>query len=179
MVVLNLLNLYLDWSEANHAKSTHKRVRASIKSFGDSLPPGLRINKLLPFHLTSWLDALSKQPKDDAKAASDNTRHDIASDVLAACNWAAKRIIPGSPLQFYTKLHKTPRVRTCRPSNRTPCSAVSSTSQWTSDGDAPHGLQAKEVRVLEAKYRVLERGRGPHSERVGQRKAEGTAGAGG
>ena len=41
MVVLNLLNLYLVWSEANHAKSTHKRVRASIKSFGVLVAAGV------------------------------------------------------------------------------------------------------------------------------------------
>ena len=28
LLVKQVLNEYLDWSEANHAKSTHKRVRA-------------------------------------------------------------------------------------------------------------------------------------------------------
>ena len=92
LLVKQVLDEYLDWSEANHAKSTHKRVRASILSFaGESLPPALAIGELRTPSPDHWLDKrYPKRPKKDgSKAASDNTRHDIASDMLAAFNWAA------------------------------------------------------------------------------------------
>jgi integrase len=156
MMVLSLLNLYLDWSEANHAKSTHGRVRASVLSFGKSLPPGLRINKLLSFHLTTWLDErYPKQPKDDSKPASENTRHDIASDVLAVFNWAVRqKIILGSPLQGYTKPPKTPRVLYLSPEQMDDLFTRIEDHEFRDFLVVAlrTGCRPQEVRVLEAKY---------------------------
>ena len=112
MVVLNLLNLYLDWSEKNHSPRSHQRIRALVLSFGKSLPAGLRVNKLLPLHLTTWMDQrCPKHPTDDSKPVSENTRHDYACDVTGVFNWARKqRIIPASPFQDCKKPAKTPRA---------------------------------------------------------------------
>ncbi len=52
LMVKQLLDQYLDWSEANHSENTHRRVRASILSFAESLPPGVIIGNLEPHHLT-------------------------------------------------------------------------------------------------------------------------------
>ena len=67
LMVKQVLDQYLDWSEANHAETTQKRVRASILSFAESLPPGLIIANLEPSHLTSWLD--KRYPKKITKEA--------------------------------------------------------------------------------------------------------------
>jgi integrase len=67
LMVKQVLDYYLDWSEANHAETTHGRMRASILSFAESLPPGLIIANLEPHHLTSWLD--KRCPKKITKEA--------------------------------------------------------------------------------------------------------------
>lgn len=59
LLVKQVLDDYLDWSEANHAESTHYRVRASVLSFAKSLPPALCIGELEPRHLSDWLDQLA------------------------------------------------------------------------------------------------------------------------
>ena len=111
--VSHIINQYLDWSESNHSKDYHQRIKTGLLSFGRTLPKTMQTNKLLPYHLTKWLDErYPKQPKEDGtKPVSENTRHDIASDILAAFNWAVKqRLILSSPLQGYTKPPKTPRI---------------------------------------------------------------------
>jgi integrase len=112
MLVSDLLARYLTWSEANHADTTHRRVKPSVESFSQSLRPGMRVNKLAALHLTEWLDKrCPKKPKDGSRAVSDNTRHDYATDVLGAFNWAVtQQIIPYSPFGGFKKPPKTPRA---------------------------------------------------------------------
>jgi integrase len=80
LMVKQVLDQYLDWSEANHAETTHKRVRASILSFAESLPPGLIIADLEPHHLTSWLDKRSpkKLTKEAIKYAAEQEAKAVA-----------------------------------------------------------------------------------------------------
>ncbi len=156
MLVSNLINTYLDWSESNHTNCTHKRIRASLLSFGRSLPAGLRIHKLLPFHLTMWLDdRYPKQPKNGLKPATDNTRHNIASDVLGAFNWAVKqRMIPSSPLQGYTKPPKTPRTLYLSPEQMEDLLSHIEDQEFRDllIVMLRTGCRPQEVRALEAKY---------------------------
>ena len=79
------LDQYLDWSEANHAETTHKRVRASILSFADSLPPGLIIANLEPHHLTSWLD--KRRPKKITQEAIKYAAEQEAKAVAKKRKW--------------------------------------------------------------------------------------------
>ena len=113
MPVSNLLNAYLDWSELNHAKGSHKQIRPLILSFGESLPPGLRVGQLLPKHLTEWIDKrCPKHPKDDSIPVSANTRRDYLAIVRGAFGWAVsenERRIPYSPFGKYRMPKKTPR----------------------------------------------------------------------
>ena len=52
----DVLDRYLGWSEANHSDKTHYRIKLNVESFGQSFPPLMRVRKLLPLHLTDWLD---------------------------------------------------------------------------------------------------------------------------
>ena len=159
LLVKQVLNEYLDWSEANHAKSTHKRVRASSLSFAGSLPPALLIGKLEPQHLTTWLDKrYPKQPKKDgSKPASDNTRHDVCSDILGAFNWAAgpnQRRIRCSPLYGYRKPPKTPRVLYLAPEQMEDLLSRIRDQEFRNFlvVTLRTGCRPQEVRVLEARY---------------------------
>ena len=107
--VADVLDRYLMWSAANHSDKTHYRIKMNLESFSKSLPPLLRLRRLLPLHLTEWLDQrCPKKPPDGGKPISDNTRRGYASDVLGAFTWAVKqRLIASSPLQGFTKAPAT------------------------------------------------------------------------
>ncbi|MGD0043862.1 MAG: site-specific integrase [Isosphaeraceae bacterium] len=164
LLVKQVLDEYLDWSEANHAASTHKRVRASNLSFAESLPATLTIGDLEPRHLTQWLDArYPKRPKEGEKAASENTRHDIASDVLAAFNWACsanQRRLRYSPLAGYRKPPKTPRVLYLAPEQMDDLLSRIDDQEFRDFliVTLRTGCRPQEVRMLEAKYVLLKEG---------------------
>ena len=56
MRVADMLFRYLSWSAANHAATTRTRIKKNLESFSKSLPVGLPVTRLLPIHLTEWLD---------------------------------------------------------------------------------------------------------------------------
>ena len=113
MLTVRLLDRYLVWSKANHAPRTHKGIKANVESFAAFIG-AVRVHKLLPSHLTEWIDKrCPRHPADDSKAVSDNTRRNYLADVIGAFNWAAsaeQRIIPYSPFGGYRKPKKTPRA---------------------------------------------------------------------
>jgi integrase len=89
------------------------------------------------------------------KPASENTRHDIASDVMAAFNWAVKqRIIPSSPLQGYTKPPKTPRILYLSPEQMDDLLSRIEDKEFRDFLVVMlrTGCRPQEVRVLETKY---------------------------
>ncbi len=203
LMVKQLLDQYLDWSEANHSENTHRRVRASILSFADSLPPGVIIGNLEPHHLTSWLDKRypkkitpeavkyaaereakraaeeavrerememageerlkRKQKPKQLRPATDNTRHDIAADVLAAFNWAAgpnQRIIRSSPLTGYRKAPKTPRILYLAPEQQEDLLKRIDDQEFRDFLVVllHTGMRPGEARVMEAKHVMLKEG---------------------
>ena len=164
LLVKQVLDDYLDWSEANHADSTHKRIRASILSFADSLPPATCIGDLEPRHLTQWLDKrCPKRPKNGEKPTSDNTRHNYAGDVLAAFNWATsanQRILRYSPLTGYRKAPKTPRALYLAPEQMEDLLSRIDDQEFRDFliVTLRTGCRPQEVRVLEARYVLLKEG---------------------
>jgi integrase len=164
LLVKQVLDDYLDWSEANHAESTHYRVRASVLSFAKSLPPALCIGELEPRHLSDWLDQrCPKRPKNGEKPISDNTRHNYAGDVLAALNWACsanQRRIRYSPLMGYRKPPKTPRVLYLAPEQMEDLLSRIDDQEFRDFliVTLRTGCRPQEIRMLEAKYVLLKEG---------------------
>jgi len=115
MLVTDLLERYLLWSEKNHSPKTHRRVKDTINSFAKSFKSPVRLHKLSPAHLSDWIDArCPRHPPEGAKAVTDTTRRDYLNDVLRAFNWAAspeQKLIPYSPLHGYRKPRATPRAQ--------------------------------------------------------------------
>jgi len=174
--VQDLLDLYLTWSAANHASVNHKRIKSNIESFSKSLPPLMRLRKLLPLHLTQWIDArCPKQTKDGSKPLTDNTRHGYAADVLAAFNWAVKqRLIAGSPLQGFTKAPKTGRIAYLAPEQMEDLLGRIKDQEFRDFlvVTLRTGCRPGEIRVLEAQYVLLKEGvaRIPKPKVKGKRK---------
>lgn len=164
LMVKQVLDEYLDWSEVNHAPSTHGRIRASILSFADSLPPTLTVGDLEPRHLTLWIDArCPRRPKDHSKPATDNTRHNYVADVLGAFNWAAspnQRMIRFSPLAGYRKPPKTPRILYLAPEQMKDLLGRIEDREFRDFlvVTLRTGCRPQEVRVLEAKHVLLKEG---------------------
>jgi len=107
--VSDLLAAYLKWSKANHKESTYKWYKYACDSFGNSLSEDFRVRNLKPYNLTKWVDATF--PAQGEAPATDNTRHNMASAVMRAFNWATREgIINQSPLANFVKAPKTPRA---------------------------------------------------------------------
>jgi len=97
--VAQLLNQYLDWSESNHAANTHRWYLMFILSFGQSMPRGLKLSRLKPFHVTRWVD--NAYP---AATNSPSTRRGAIRAVQRALNWAEEQgLIERSPLRRIKK----------------------------------------------------------------------------
>jgi site-specific recombinase XerD len=84
--VSELINQFLDWSERNHAAGTYRWYEIYLLAFGKSLPPGLKLSRLKPFHLTRWLDRTCP-----AATTSPSTRHGAIRAVQRAFNWAEEQ----------------------------------------------------------------------------------------
>jgi integrase len=176
LFVADVLDRYLIWSVANHADSTHYRIKLNVESFSKSLPPRMRLRRLLPLHLTEWLDKrCPKKPKDGSKPASDNTRHDYASDVLGAFNWAVnQRLIANSPLHGFRKAPKTGRITYLAPEQMEDLLSRIKDREFRDFlvTVLRTGCRPKEIRLLEAKHVLLKEGvaRIPKNLAKGKRK---------
>ena len=162
--VADILNEYLTWSEANHSPKTHYRIKLNVESFSQFLSSsGLRLRKLLPLHLTKWLDVrCPKQRTDGKKPASDNTRHGYAADVMGAFTWAVKqRMIPQFTADRVSPRPPRPRASATWPRSRwTSLLAEIKDSQFRDLVIVAlrTGCRPGELRVLEAKYVLLKEG---------------------
>jgi integrase len=161
--VADILNEYLTWSEANHSPKTHYRIKLNVESFSQFLSSsGLRLRKLMPLHLTKWLDVrCPKHRADGKKPTSDNTRHGYAADVMGAFTWAVKqRMIPHSPLTGFTKAPKTPRISYLAPEQMDELLAEIKDCQFRDLVIVAlrTGCRPGELRVLEAKHVLLKEG---------------------
>ena len=74
MLVTDLLERYLLWSEKNHSPKTHRRVKDTINSFAKSFKSPVRLHKLSPAHLSDWIDA--RCPRHPPEGAKSRYRHD-------------------------------------------------------------------------------------------------------
>lgn len=55
--VLGVLDAFLDWCSKHKASRTYDWYRDYLESFAHTIPPGLSIPGLKPFHVQQWLDA--------------------------------------------------------------------------------------------------------------------------
>jgi len=104
-LVLDLLEAFLAWCEANRAPGTYNLHRIYCSSFARSIPKALKARDLKPRHLIAWVDA--NWP---AATSSPSTRHCAMRAVQRAMNWARKMgYIEASPLAGVEKPAETRR----------------------------------------------------------------------
>jgi integrase len=93
--VLSLLDAFLDWCQKHKAERTYDWYRDYLESFARTIPAGLTIDRLKPFHVQQWLDANPgwKTGKRGAVIA-----------VQRAFNWAARMgLIAANPVRSIEK----------------------------------------------------------------------------
>jgi integrase len=97
--VAELVNQYLDWSELHHTPGTYRWYQTYLISFGNSIPNGLRLSALAPFHITRWVDRICPPA-----TTSPSTRHGAIRAVQRAFNWAEEQgLIDRNPVRRMPK----------------------------------------------------------------------------
>jgi integrase len=101
-LVVELCDLFLEWTLANKAKATYKWYLHNIQMFVDSIARDLRVSRLKPFHVTQAMDAHTDWMP--------NTKWDFARAVQRAFNWAVDQgLIASSPVKRVLKPTPEPR----------------------------------------------------------------------
>jgi hypothetical protein len=54
--VLSVMDAYLDWTQRHRAPRTYTWCRDYRQSFADTLPAGIRVPQLKPWHVRAWSD---------------------------------------------------------------------------------------------------------------------------
>ena len=92
---MSILDAFLDWCLKHKAERTYDWYRGYLESFARSLPSGLTVGKLKPFHVQQWIDGNPtwKTGKRGAIIA-----------VQRAFNWAVRMgLIAASPVRTLEK----------------------------------------------------------------------------
>lgn len=93
---LEVLDAYLDWCQKHRAARTYDWNRENIQRFASSLPDGLKVTDLRPYHLTRAMDAYTHW--------ANNTKHDFIAAVKRAFSWAEQEgLIEKNPLAHVKK----------------------------------------------------------------------------
>jgi integrase len=103
-----ILDEFLEWASRHKAPRTFAWYRENIQKFLDSIPKGLLIADLKPFHLTKAMERFPHW--------ANNTKHDFLSAVKRAFSWAAdEELIERSPVARVKKPAREAREMSVSP----------------------------------------------------------------
>jgi integrase len=154
-VAVEIIDLFLEWASKNKARRTYEAYRDHLQTFVDSLPTGIGVMELKPYHITRIMD-------DHADKWSNNTKNDFATDVQRAFNWAVEEgLIDRSPLAKVRKPGRESRETAVSPDEyREIISAVEEPNfrdllelAWET------GARVQELRAIEGRHVELARRR--------------------
>jgi integrase len=95
-LVVAVLDRFLDWVKANQAPKTYSWHHDHLQTFTGSIPRGLTVAELKPYHVTRAMDA---QP-----TWGNNTKNGFARSVQRAFRWAEKvGLIDKNPIREVEK----------------------------------------------------------------------------
>lgn len=94
--VAAILDAFIDWVQKHKAERTYDWYKDFAQSFLDSIPKGLAIGQLKPFHVQTWVDAHNTW--------GDSTKRGAIITVKRALRWACKQgYIENSPIAYMEK----------------------------------------------------------------------------
>jgi len=145
--VSEVLDAFLEWANRHKAPRTYAWYRENLQRFLSSLPKGLTVADLKPFHITRAMDPFPHW--------SNNTKHDFIGAIKRAFNWAAdEELIERSPLARVKKPAREAREMAVSPAEyATVIEAVLEPNfrdlielSWES------GTRPQEIRKIRAEY---------------------------
>jgi integrase len=151
---IEILDGYLDWCQKHKAARTYAWYRENIQKFADSLPPGLKVADLRPYHLTRAMDGYAHW--------ANNTKHDFISATKRAFAWAeSEGLIEKNPLAHVKKPAREARDMAVSPVEyarvietvKEPCFRDLLELSWET------GARVQELRKIEARFLDLAAGR--------------------
>ena len=93
--VLGVLNAFLDWCQKHKAAHTYDWYRDYLESFARTIPAGLTIAQLKPYHVQQWVDA---------NAGWKTGKRGAVIAVQRAFNWAVRiGLIDANPVRSIEK----------------------------------------------------------------------------
>lgn len=96
-LVREILDHYWTWLQANRSPETYKPRKPILVSFGQSIPPRLRVRQLQPFHVQRWIDA-------SYSTNGPTRRNNLITTIKTALNWAVKMgYAPSNPIAMMEK----------------------------------------------------------------------------
>ena len=103
-----ILDDFLEWTKNHREPATYDTCKNRLQSLLDSLPAGLTVRELKPYHVQHWLDA---HPSWSSMSARSNV-----ATAQRALNWAVKMgHINMSPIAFFEKPPADSRDRIVTP----------------------------------------------------------------
>ena len=94
--VVAIIDAFLDWCQKHRAPDTYEWYRWRLQLFAQSLPRGLTVGQLKPFHVQQWLDS--------RQSWGPGSQHNGCRAAQRAMNWAARLgYIDHSPIAHMEK----------------------------------------------------------------------------
>lgn len=94
--VVEILDTFLDWAEKNSTPRTFEWRKDNLQTFADSIPRGLTVSQLKPFHVTKEMHAHPTWGPD--------TQGNFARCVQRAFRWAKQQgLIDANPIEHVEK----------------------------------------------------------------------------
>jgi integrase len=144
---IEVLDAYLDWCQKHKAARTFESSRENIRRFSDSLPDGLKVTDLKPYHLTRALDAYAHW--------ANNTKHDFISAVKRAFSrGGAEGLIDRNPLAHVKKPAREAREMAVTPAEYARFIAAVSSPNFRDliELNWECGARPQEIRKIEARF---------------------------
>ncbi len=82
-LAVNILDAFLDWCQRNQEPRTYDFHKSNLTTFARSLPRGISVSGLKPYHVTRCMDA--------QETWGNSTKHGFCRSVCRAFNWAVKQ----------------------------------------------------------------------------------------
>jgi integrase len=144
---VEILDAFLDWCLKHRAERTYKWARENIQPFAASLPRGLKVSELRPFHVTQAMEAYPHW--------SNNTKHDFISAAKRAFSWAVdEELIDKSPPARVKKPSREAREMAISPDEYEKIIAAIQTPTFRDliELSWETGMRVQELRKVEARF---------------------------
>jgi integrase len=142
-----LIDDFLGWAKANRKPATCDIYARLLQAFVDSIPKALLAAEVRPYHVTRVMDA--------RPSWSRNTKHNFATIVVRAFEWAEKQgLIEKNPIRGLEKPSRENRELAVTPADHAAIVAAIASPQFRDLVELAWetGCRPQEIRAIEARH---------------------------